>query len=397
MRKKSKIPVNSIILFCELWVYFSLNSRYIDFSMYTILRWIFPALLVVSAVLAGKGRIVAPPRLVLWFTIAVLPSCILGADPGTSLAKYVSWVLIFYGSYMFFSQRRSVLDMHQCLRLLTSVLVVFQFMNFAAVLTGLGSDGDRSYGITTNPNTLGVYSNLAFWAGMYLLGNANNRMSKSLWIGFLASTAYTAVACGSRTAFIIMAINVLVAVFLRKPKKSSFMLLTLGVAIVGYLILSGSLNFLNIAAIQRLSEEGGTTRETLWDLAMSVWSGNKIFGVGYTLSSRFNQLDYGLAFHNSYISFLVECGLWGAIIFGISVVPIMKKLITHFLKDDPFRKNREFGVVCMMLAVLAITAWGESFMFAVGSTEGFTFWFLLAWGLVYIKWLHASEVAETTA
>lgn len=384
MRTKVKLPINSIILFCELWVYFSLNSSYIDFSLYTILRWVFPALLILSAMLAKRGRIAAPPRLVPWFTIAVLPSCFLGADPGTSLAKYVSWVLIFYGSYIFFRQCTTTSVMHQSLNLLSKILIIFQILNFAFVITGMGTDGDRAYGITTNPNTLGVYSNLAFWSGVYWIENKKRSAEKFIWTCFTVSTAYTAIACGSRTAFVIIVINVLILLFLRKPKLKTLVLLVMGLAISGYLVLSGKLDFLNIDAIRRLSEDGGTERGTLWDLAMSVWSNNKLFGVGYTLSSRFNQMDYGLAFHNSYISLLVECGLWGVIVFAAAVVPIVMKLISYFLNCDPFGNNREFGFACLMLMVLAITAWGESFMFAVGSTEGFVFWFLLAWVMCYV-------------
>lgn len=379
MLEKKKISANSIVLFCLIGVYYCLNAKYLNFSLFIIMRWVFPALLVGIAVWQNNGRIVAPPWLMIWFSVAVLVPSIVGADATTSIIKYISWVLIFYGSYIYFYQNQEREAMHRSLEILCFILVFFQIANVIFTLAENSAVNGRSTGMTTNANTLGIYSNLAFWAGVFFYTRTINKTTKLIWLGFCLTTAYTAIASGSRTAFLVMALNFMAFLFLLQSKRKHILLFAASLTLLIYLVLSGKLNFLGITAVERLSEEGGAERAELWDFALNLWQNNKLFGVGYTISSRYNEL-VGLAFHNSYISYLVECGIWGVVLFAPSLVYVLFKCFSHSK-----RQHLEFYIACMMLVVLLIAAWSESFMFAVGSTEGFTFWFLLAWAMVYIK------------
>ncbi len=385
MQKKNTNTLYAIILFCTIWVYYSLNARYINISAFTLLRWVFPFALIGIAVLLNNGRITVPPMLFWWFSVAVLVPAVLGADPIISITKYISWVLIFYGCYVFFMQLRIKDALNQSLSLLCAVLVIFQCINFVFAVLGINIVGGRGTGITTNANTLGIYSNLAFWAGIYFRRQQKDGRIRLLWIFFLATTVYTTLASGSRTAFVVMGMNILALAFMTVKNRRTFWALAAVLAVLAVLAIGGKLNFLGISAIDRLAEEGGTAREDLWEIGLNVWREHKIFGVGYTVSARFNTEVKDLVFHNSYLSFLAECGLWGAVFFLLGMLPIILNIVAYFGKPQFIKSHPEFSIGTIMLISLAISAWSESFMFAVGSTEGFTFWFLLAWLWAYVQ------------
>lgn len=385
MQRKDTNTLYAIILFCTIWVYYSLNARFINFSLMTILRWVFPFTLIGIAVLLNNGRISVPPMLFWWFSIAVLAPSVLGADPVTSIVKYCSWVLIFYGCYIYFMELRTEKSIHQCMSLLSAVLVIFQCINFVFAALGLNEVSGRSTGITTNANTLGIYSNLAFWAGIYFRRQQKDGRWKLLWLVFLATAVFTTLASGSRTAFVVMGINILAYAYMTLKNRRRFWALVAGMAVLAVLAINGKLNFLGISAVERLSQEGGTSRKDLWEIGLDVWRDNKLFGVGYTVSARFNTGVKDLVFHNSYLSFLAECGLWGVAFFALGMVPVVVQIVRVFRKPQFIRTHPEFSIAFVMLAGLAIAAWSESFMFAVGSTEGFTFWFLLAWLWAYVQ------------
>lgn len=385
MQKKNTNTLYAIILFCTIWVYYSLNARYINFSAFTLLRWIFPFVLIGSVILLNNGRVAVPPILFWWFSIGVLVPSVLGADPVTSIVKYISWALIFYGCYVFFMKMRTKEHFDQCLNLLCVVLVIFQLLNFIFVAMGRNVINGRGTGMTTNANTLGIYSNLAFWAGIHFRRKETDSRKKLLWLAFLGTTIVTTIACGSRTALVVMVLNVLGLAYLTMKNRRKFWLLATAMVAVALLAINGKLNFLGITAVERLSQEGGRSRENLWDIGLNVWRENKVFGVGYTISGRFNTETENLVFHNSYLSFLAECGLWGAILFGLGMVPVLWQLAKTVRRPRFIVRYPEFSIAFIMLVSLIVAAWSESFMFAVGSTEGFTFWFLLAWLWIYVQ------------
>ena len=272
-------------------------------------------------------------------------------------------------------------------KILVVVLIIYQVLNLLFIITGQNYDTGRARGITTNANTLGVYANLAYWAVVYMLGKDKGQLKKLFWFLLLLTTVIASIASGSRTAFVVLILNILITIIICF-RKSPFFFLYIGLAVLAvYLVLSGKFVSLNITALNRLLEEGGTSRDQLWDAAISVWKEHQIFGVGYTVSNYYNPVEPGMAFHNSYISFLVECGLWGMITLVLGFVPYIKNIIKTMIIHINNDISREYCFVVIMLLNLAIAAWSESFMFAVGSTEGFAFWFLVAWILAYLKLL----------
>jgi hypothetical protein len=67
------------------------------------------------------------------------------------------------------------------------------------------------------------------------------------------------------------------------------------------------------------------------------------------------------------------------------MVPVLWQLAKTVRRPRFIVRYPEFCIAFIMMVSLLVAAWSESFMFAVGSTEGFTFWFLLAWLRAYIQ------------
>lgn len=390
MRKLTSWSLRDIVVFLMIWVYFTLNAQYLNFSGSHILRWVFPGVLILWALLNHNGKIVRSPEIFVWLSVAILPSIFFSDYKGESFIKYLSLVVILYGSYIFFSALRDRHLLIRCLDILMIVLFIYQILDFAFVIAGINSDNGRAQGITTNPNTLGIYANLAYWAIVYAMAKTKKFGLKIIYSAVLVTSVLTSIASGSRTAFVILIINILLTGILTFRHSPLILIFIGGSALVAYMFWTGKMSSLNIVALNRLLEEGGTSRTELWEAAMTIWRDYRFFGVGYTVSNLFNPIEPGMAFHNSYISYLVETGVWGAAILSLGFARMIIR-IGHSLwayRDKFNAEINELSIACIMAILLLIAAWSESFLFAVGSTEGFTFWFLIAWILAYINQLH---------
>lgn len=387
MQKISVRKIYTVLVFLTIWVYFSLNSRYFNLPASHLLRWIFPFMLVFFSLLENRWKAPLPPSAFILFSLAVIPSILLSYYKGQAFVKYLSWIFIFYGSYIYFMNLKDVKEEKKNIQILAVVLLIYQILNFIFVAIGINYDTGRALGITTNANTLGVYATLAYWAAIYMIQKSRGKILKGFYIIVLMTTIFTSIASGSRTAFVVLVINILLTIIFRFRKSPFLILYIIVLGVITYFVLRWGVKSLNILALNRLLEEGGTSRDDLWNAAISLWREHKVAGVGYTVSNIYNPIEPGMAFHNSYISFLAECGICGVIGLGSWLLFFIRKIVKTIIGK---RKNVsiEFLIGIIMACNLMIAAWSESFMFAVGSTEGFTFWFLIAWIIAYIKLLN---------
>lgn len=387
MRKITLQPLEKVLIFMTIWVYFSLNANYLNFPGSHIFRWVCPGILIILTIVKQRGKIIKPPSILIYITCAVLPSIIFSVYATTAFVKYVSLVIVFYGSYIFFSSLNDTNIMKSYFNILVHILIVFQILNSIFVILGINYDSGRALGITTNANTLGVYANLSYWAIIYIIQSTKKIYLKTIYFLLLITCVMSVIASGSRTAFVVLVLDILITGLLFFRHSPLIIVFIIGCIFMIYLFYSGKFTSTKILALNRLMEEGGTERANLWQAALGVWKNYQLFGVGYTVSNFFNPLEHGMAFHNSFISYLVETGGWGATILGVGFINMFRKSIQMLWRcRDKYRiGNNEVSVAIIMLLVLLIAAWSESFLFAVGSTEGFTFWFLLAWILVYIR------------
>lgn len=378
-----KIPINKVLFTITVWIFLSQNAKMFNFSSYSILRWVLPVVLFLIAARSNRWNVPIPTSYIILFGIAVIPSFIQSVELSTSVSKAISFVLITYCFYVFFFNSNSQEELESNLRLAFGCILLFQVFNIVFCAIGLGDDGSGRYmGFTTNANTLGIYSNLAFWAAYYYYKHYKG-IVKCFAIFMLVSSVILALLSGSRSGFVMIMLNVIIAALLNSYSVLARGLIIVTVGVTLYLMLSGHLD-LNITALDRLLAEGGTGRGDIWDTGIRVWQDNPIFGCGYRASRFLNDSvgNEAMDFHNSYLSLLAEIGVWGVFWMILGVFPAVIRLIRQGINVFSRRHVSSFLIAGFMIASLLINAWSESFLFSVGSAEAFVFWMLFDWMIV---------------
>ena len=139
-----------------------------------------------------------------------------------------------------------------------------------------------------------------------------------------------------------------------------------------------------LPGFQRLIEEG-SSRGAIWEAGISLWMKKPLFGWGYGVNQELNSIkylgnipgygDYGFAFHNSYLSTIIEIGIIGLVIVLLHYVVIICNGIKVYRKT----KHITVFIVIWICINMLICFIGGSAMTSLGSTEGFVFWGLLMW------------------
>ena len=377
----------NIIFFSTIWVFFSLNSKFLRIPNAEIWRWVLLGLLIVLSFITDGKFALKPPSIIFFFIIAVVPSIILGINQKESFIKFLSFIVVVWGGYIYFSSLNSKEEMEFALKIMFFIMIAFELQSVFYVLIGRGYDGSRMTGNTTNSNTLGVYSNLAFLAAFYWFSKCSG-IKKVFFLVLMLVSSYTSVASGSRTAVVTIFLNIVIAWFVIFRKSFIKYLILLPIlAFIGVAVF-GDLKVFGIEALNRLvNKEEGVTRGALWDNGIKIWKQYPVFGCGYSVSRYLNTYDVNnkyYAFHNSYISILAEIGLWGVVILGIGFISDIIRMIKIFFSDLKNEKTITGLMICILMIIeLIVAAWSESFLFAVGSTEACTFWMLFTWSIAY--------------
>ncbi len=376
---------NYFLFGAMVWIFLSLNAVYFNFSFYAILRWILPVLLFFVAV-NKKGQAYFPPMIVITFIFAVLPSLINSVAVVTSVLKAVSFLLVVYCLYTYFMQTKEEGNILNVMEIFMALVLIFQVLNIIFVILGLNNPGDgRAKGFTTNANTLGVYSNITIWASYYFLKKNNKAFPQFCFLLIMVLSIYTALESGSKMAFILAIVNLIVIFFIQVKSSLARGVVIICALMFVILLLSGSLYFLNITALNRLMEEGGTTRGDLWEEGLAVWRKFKYVGCGYKTSGRYNIAEKGMEFHNSYLTLLIEVGLIGTALIALGVIGEINNII-KMLFDKLRRFEFDLSMAAFFIFVsMMVNAWSESFLFSMGSTEAFCFWMIFVWLMVYTK------------
>ena len=379
-----RAAIQKCILFATVWIFFSLNLSRFKLPNSELLRWGFLVLMVVSVFYDNQAVTIEPPGLLWLYLFAVFPSVIFSADKAESIIKILSFVAVIICTYIFFNSRNNVDELETDFRVVMTVIVIFQLINMYAVAVGIGNDGDRITAMTTNANTLGIYSNLAFLGGFFFFDRTKG-YKKLFFAIVMAMAVFTAIGSGSRMAFVTLVLNISFVILLKIKNTALRMGILAVIALLVYLIFSGKFDFLEIRALDQLLAEGGTSRGGLWEKGMSVWRDHPVFGCGYADSQRYNDTpgEEGYPFHNSYITILAEVGVWGVAILALTLLVYFSSFVKVFIKKITSESVSPFVIGCLVLVELMLAAWSESFLFAVGSTEACTFWMIFMWCIVY--------------
>ncbi len=368
-------------------IFISLDSVVFNIPYAHILRWVYPIFLIVF-ISKKKGKIVYPKG-TLWGAMALMfiVSSLYSINISYSFGRVFSYLIMTLFFFLFYCYQYN----NHCLINIPYYLgkgyIIYEIANFFSTIMG---SSVRATGITGNANSLGIWSNIAFIFSIYYIKKAKSISIKFLYTLIALMSIYTAIASGSRTYTIGILLNI--AIFFIIMFKSKFKYLVLIVVILFICIDITSIMtslFNNLPGFQRLIEEGGSRGE-IWDAGLSLWRQKPIFGWGYGVNQELNSIeflgyipgyrDYGFAFHNSYLSTMIEVGIFGLLIILIHFIIILwKSLILYFNE-----KNITVFTVIWICINMLLCFIGSSAMTSLGSTEGFIFWGLIMWLYVYI-------------
>ena len=372
-----------LILFTAMvYVFFTLNAMYIQFSFFKILRWGFPILFIFIMFFEGR---MAPPFITLYFVfLGIIPSVVLSPNIVTSGEKFISILLVIYGCYDFFYCMDYEKDMNRVVILISIVSLLFLILNTVFIYR---SDSGRALGILTNANTLGVYSNVSLICSIYCYYKVQLSTKRFKYLFLLTSilSIVLTVLSQSRGAFAGMFVIIMAFLFIIvKSKAARWLFIVVSLAL---LIVFFSVDFSNssISVLKRFSESG-FNRGEMWDNGIKAFLEHPIFGCGFQMSYLYNEVEAGffMILHNSYLSFLADCGIWGVVLLGIPFI-LSFAYFAYNIFTKIIKVTSELVFMLLILIAILISAYSESFLLSLGSTEGFLFWCVYAWVMAYIK------------
>lgn len=373
--------------FCYIFlvlIFISLDSV-INIPYAHILRWICPMALL-FAVSRRMGKLLYPKG-ALWLGIAgmFLLASVYSINIKYSFGRYVSYLIMTCFFFMFYLYQSYNYTLNNVPYYLGKMFIIYEIANFFTTLAG---DWTRAVGITGNANSLGIWSNIAFVFSVYYIIISSKYKIKILYSVTAAMSVYTALASGSRTYTICVLLNIAIC-FMVVFRSSIKYLVLVPVILFACINIPSVMNALyQLPGFQRLIEEGGS-RGAIWEAGISLWRQKPILGWGYGVNQELNSIkylgyipgygDYGFAFHNSYLSVLIEAG-----IIGLGIV-LLHYIIIILGGMKQYRKTKDITLFIMIwLCINMLLCFvGGSAMTSLGSTEGFVFWGILMW--IYVK------------
>lgn len=380
-----KVTTKSLLriwLLITVAVFISLDSRF-QIPGATILRWIMPAGLLFFSILLRKNKMILPNN-ILYYVVAALfcIASLYSISRMYSIMRAVSYILITIAFYNYFSLCKDREELLEELKVFGICFIIYGILN--AVF--LGDTSRRAFGITGNPNSLGIWSNISFLSALVFYISTQKKWVKIGMLLVMAAATMTAVLSGSRTYTITIVMNIFASVLLFQ-KEMPAMWKILGVIFILVCIPYAMDILSRLPGIQRLQEKG-FGRGELWEEGIKLWKQKPIFGWGYGISAKLNTpeyiknteaLIYGLSFHNSYLVVLIETGIVGVLFVVLLIGTQIWGLIKSFLQS----KDCRLAVVVMIMVTMVLCFWGCAAMTSVGSTEGFYFWGVFIWLMVY--------------
>lgn len=367
-------------------IYISLDSTVFNIPYAYVLRWIYPIFLLL--LITKKTGKILYPKGSLWIALAgiFIVSSLYSINVSYSFGRVFSYLimtLFFFMFYRYQSYNNTLINIPYHLG---KGFIVYEVANFFSTIAGSSL---RATGITSNANSLGIWSNIAFIFSIYYFKKTDNIKSKGLYIVIALMSVYTAIASGSRTYTICIILNITIYFIVFFQNKMKYLMLIALFLFVCIDITSVLNSLYHLPGFQRLIEEGGSRGE-IWEAGLSLWKQKPIFGWGYGINQELNSIqylgyipgyaDYGFAFHNSYLSTIIEIGVVGLFTLIVHYIFIILKGFNLYKKTNNITV---FTVIWICINMLLCFI-GSSAMTSLGSTEGFFFWGLLMWVYVYV-------------
>ncbi len=367
-------------------IFISLDSIAFNIPYAHILRWVYP--MVLLFLISRKIGKLVYPKGALWLAVAgmFLVASLYSINIEYSLGRVISYLIMTCFFFMFYQYQSYDNTLINIPWYLGKLFIIYEIVNFLSTIT---VDWTRATGITGNANSLGIWSNIAFVFSIYYVKSTASFKMKSLYTVTALMSVYTAIASGSRTYTLCILLNIAILFMIVFQSKIKYFVLIPAILFI-CIDTTSLMNFLyKLPGFQRFIEEG-SSRGGIWEAGISLWMQKPLLGWGYGVNQELNSIeylgyipgygDYGFAFHNSYLSVLIEVGA-----IGLGIV-LLHYLIILLRGLKAYRKTKDialFTIIWLCINML-IGFVGGSAMTSLGSTEGFVFWGGLMWIYVYI-------------
>lgn len=372
--------VLAICIFMLIYSFFLVNFRIFRFKGDGIVRIISLGIcfcIVIRYVLAKVKRI---PAIILCFTVGALPSCFVSINRNYSFENYFQCVITLICLYYLADYMISMSYSSSFIEGIKWISIFCTVVGTILHVKGLDiGDMNRAQGITTNANTLGIYSYVALITMLYFA--YNSLLWKKFFYYFMSLlNIWLILESGSRLAFLVM-LGYLGIYFILITKDTRIKVIYpfLICFIIGIFVWKfNAIKAVFISKMLRLDDDG-LGRFHLWKIGLDIWKEHKLLGCGLLCSPFLNEgvdiWSHFLPMHNSYVSLLAETGLVGTVLVAGSMVISIVRYIRRFFFDFFHNGFSDFLLFFLMWGGLFMSSVTESFLFASGATEYFLFWF----------------------
>jgi O-antigen ligase len=368
---------------------------------------VFPVLAILALLNLATERRSRAIRPVVFFALIMLTVVAISAltaslsDPEFSvkLAAQNSFkLLVVLAYFVVFAIHGSRLECDQLYSLLRTWSWTATILSLATIATAAGAkivpvdrwEGVRSVGFFQDPNLYGGYLLLSLSVVV-----AAQVMKHSKWaIVQILSIVAAILLTASRGALGSLALVLIVALVLVASWRARLIITGIGLSagLLLYAIGPGRVgSWLGIGswlgpAIDRLDTSGQSAgddpRLRLWARAISLWKDHPLSGVGIGQFGRFtidvNGIDIdnvGQIAHNTFLSFLVETGIFGLLLWVAGIVCLAVRLYRD--QRLGIRLKHAFGLgilaICTEMSTLNLQNVRYVWVFA-GLVWGFTLW-----------------------
>ncbi len=320
---------------------------------------------------------------------------------GLSFQRALSFLLLFIAIFISVWNHCSNRErMEGIFRILAYTAMVILLLGIVMLIISPGNlyKGSRFQSIFSNPNAIGAFCTL-FTPMIYWIFSISEKRSIMRYVaaGLLIISAISIILSGSRASFLGTSVAMLIVLWSTNRMKllvSTTVLLICVVIVFNIFGVSlssfGSGTFIGDKLIRYGTIETGSGRSYVWEQGWAFFLEKPLSGWGFGISEimfRTGMVDVGLNFigghfHNSYLEYLVNLGVIGALPAYSTLLFIL------FCSVRLLRMNTDSSTKLLAAVLLGsfsggmINAFFESWMVSVGSPLCLPFWLV---GVLLVK------------
>jgi O-antigen ligase len=364
-----------------------------------VLDFLFPVLAILAFAKPATERMSGALRPLVLFS-ALLVSIVANSALSVSLSDpdfnaglavknaFKLVVVVLYA--VVFAIRASGMDRDELFDLLRTWGWTATGVSLASIITAAGvahivptdDTGDRSFGFFQDPN---LYAGYLLLSLSVVLAAEVMRPSSWTLVQLLCIVAGVVLTASRGAMASIALLSVLALVFIASW-KTRMIIASIGVSGASLLYLLGSGRFgpLLRPAFDRLDSSGRQIGEDprmrLWARAISLWNEHPLFGVGIGQFGRFtidvngyDEDDVGQIAHNTFLSFLVETGIFGLLLCIAGMAFLVFRIYRDQRLEIRLRHAFSLGVVAICSEMLTLNLQNVRYVWVfVGLIWGFT-------------------------